>query len=63
MTAWTDASILNDAGIPAVCFGPGDIGLAHAAEEYVEVSEIELATEVLARLASDWSTGSAGAAG
>ena len=54
MTAWTDAAILNDAGIPAICFGPGDIGVAHAAEEYVPVREIERATEVLAALAARW---------
>ena len=51
MTAWTDAALLNAAGIPAICFGPGDIGLAHAAEEYVIVEEIERATRVLERLA------------
>ncbi len=45
MTAWTDA---------AICFGPGDIGLAHAAEEYVIVEEIERATRVLERLALQW---------
>jgi len=54
MTAWTDAALLNAAGIPAICFGPGDIGLAHAAEEYVIVSEIERATRVLERLALQW---------
>ena len=54
MTAWTDAALLNAAGIPAICFGPGDIGLAHAAEEYVIVEEIERATRVLERLALQW---------
>lgn len=54
MSAWTDAAILNAAGIPAVCFGPGDIGLAHAAEEYVPVFEIERATTILASLAKRW---------
>ncbi|HEX4468417.1 MAG TPA: ArgE/DapE family deacylase [Gemmatimonadaceae bacterium] len=54
MSAWTDAAILNEAGIPAICFGPGDIGLAHAAEEYVLVDEIERATLVLAALAMEW---------
>ncbi|HEX6250055.1 MAG TPA: ArgE/DapE family deacylase [Gemmatimonadaceae bacterium] len=54
MSAWTDAAILNDAGIPAICFGPGDIGMAHAAEEFVEVSEIEQATAVLERLVRNW---------
>lgn len=54
MSAWTDAALLNEAGIPAVCFGPGDIALAHAAEEYVPVAEIERAASVLARVAVDW---------
>jgi acetylornithine deacetylase len=57
MSAWTDAAILNDAGIPAICFGPGDIGLAHAAEEYVIIEEIERATAVLADLARQWCSG------
>jgi acetylornithine deacetylase len=54
LACWTDASLLTAAGIPAICFGPGDIALAHAAEEYVMVSEIERATEVLERLAGEW---------
>ena len=54
MSAWTDAALLNEAGIPAICFGPGDIALAHAAEEYVRVDEIERATLVLAALAMEW---------
>jgi acetylornithine deacetylase len=54
MSAWTDAAILNDAGIPAVCFGPGDISLAHGPEEYVEVEQIRQAAAVLERLATRW---------
>jgi acetylornithine deacetylase len=54
MSAWTDAAILNDAGIPAICFGPGDIGCAHAAEEYVPVAEIERAVKVLERVLREW---------
>jgi acetylornithine deacetylase len=54
MSAWTDAALLNEAGIPAICFGPGDISLAHAAEEYVRIDEIERATLVLAALAVRW---------
>jgi acetylornithine deacetylase len=54
MSAWTDAALLNDAGIPAVCFGPGDISLAHAAEEYIPLDEIDRATEVLASFAARW---------
>lgn len=56
LSAWTDAALLNAAGIPAICFGPGDIALAHAAEEFVPVDEIERATAVLARVAFDWMT-------
>lgn len=54
MSAWTDAAILNAAGIPAICFGPGDIALAHAAEEFVPIEEINKATTVLTRVARDW---------
>lgn len=54
MSAWTDAALLNDAGIPAVCFGPGDITLAHSAEEWVPLDEITRATSVLERLAGSW---------
>ena len=42
MSAWTDAAILNAAGIPAICFGPGDIALAHAAEEWVPLELVVL---------------------
>jgi acetylornithine deacetylase len=54
MSAWTDAALLNDAGIPAICFGPGDIALAHAAEEYVEVAEIERSARVMEGLVATW---------
>lgn len=54
MSAWTDAALLNEAGIPAICFGPGDISLAHAAEEYIPLEEIDRATTVLAALAIRW---------
>src|SRR5450759_62470 len=54
MSAWTDAALLNEAGIPAVCFGPGDISLAHAAEEYIPLSEIDRAPDVLAAVAQRW---------
>lgn len=54
MTAWTDAALLNEAGIPAICFGPGDIALAHAAEEWIDTGEIERATDVMEALIIHW---------
>jgi acetylornithine deacetylase len=56
LSAWTDAALMNHAGITAVLFGPGDLGLAHAAEEFVPVNEIEMATAVLAHVAKEWMT-------
>jgi acetylornithine deacetylase len=57
MSAWTDAALLNEAGIPAICFGPGDIALAHAAEEWIDTSEIDRATHTLTELALRWCAG------
>jgi acetylornithine deacetylase len=54
LSAWTDAALLNEAGIPTICFGPGDIALAHASEEFVPIEEIDLATRVLTRVVREW---------
>ena len=54
LSCWTDAALFNQAGIPALCFGPGDIALAHSAEEWVEVDEIHHATAVLERVCAAW---------
>ena len=56
MSAWTDAALLNEAGVPAVCFGPGDMGLAHAAEEYIPVDEVRRAADILEDVARSWCT-------
>jgi acetylornithine deacetylase/succinyl-diaminopimelate desuccinylase-like protein len=53
MTAWVDAAFLNEAGIPAVCFGPGRIEEAHAADESCPVEEIEACARVLEELAGE----------
>ncbi|HXG68993.1 MAG TPA: ArgE/DapE family deacylase [Gemmatimonadaceae bacterium] len=57
LSAWTDAALLNEAGIPAVCFGPGDIALAHSAEEFVPIGELERAVSVLERVVREWCAG------
>ena len=57
LSAWTDAALLNEAGVPTICFGPGDIALAHAAEEFVQVEEIDVAKRVLTRVVRDWCRG------
>ena len=54
MTAWTDAALFNDAGVPAICFGPGDIQLAHAAEEFVPLDEIDRAARTIETLVAQW---------
>jgi acetylornithine deacetylase len=47
MTAWVDAAFLNEAGIPAVCYGPGDLAQAHSADEWIDVAEIVTCADVL----------------
>jgi acetylornithine deacetylase len=47
----TDASTLAEVGIPSVVFGPGDIAKAHTADEWVDLNEVEQASEILYRLA------------
>jgi acetylornithine deacetylase len=54
MSAWTDAALLNAARIPAICFGPGDMGLAHAAEEYIAPEQIDAAADILASVIRRW---------
>jgi acetylornithine deacetylase len=51
---WTDAALFAAAGIPALCFGPGDIARAHSATEWVEVAQIEAATRTLERVCAGW---------
>ena len=51
MTAWVDAAFLNEAGIPAVCYGPGSIEQAHTVDEWVDIAEVRTCAEVLERFA------------
>jgi acetylornithine deacetylase len=42
---WTEAARLSERGIDAVVFGPGAVEQAHAADEYVEIAELEAARD------------------
>jgi acetylornithine deacetylase/succinyl-diaminopimelate desuccinylase len=38
---WTDGALLSSVGsIPTCLFGPGDIGVAHSANEYVNLENV-----------------------
>jgi acetylornithine deacetylase len=47
----TDAAPLALVGVPAVVFGPGDIGKAHTADEWIDISQLDPAAEILFKLA------------
>jgi acetylornithine deacetylase len=51
----TDASTIAEAGIPAVVFGPGDIAQAHTCDEWISLTELDAASDILYRLACDQS--------
>lgn len=47
---WTDAALLNEAGIASVLFGPGGAGM-HSEVEYVNLAEVADCAEVLVECA------------
>jgi acetylornithine deacetylase/succinyl-diaminopimelate desuccinylase family protein len=49
-----DASWLTLAGIPAISYGPGDLAVAHADDEFVRTDEVMCATRAFALLAMEW---------
>jgi acetylornithine deacetylase/succinyl-diaminopimelate desuccinylase-like protein len=50
--AWTDGALLaREAGIPALVWGPGELKLAHSAEESIPVEEVFLAARLYASAA------------
>jgi acetylornithine deacetylase/succinyl-diaminopimelate desuccinylase len=50
--AWTDGALLSrEAGIPTLIWGPGELALAHSAEESVPVDEVLLAAQLYAAAA------------
>jgi acetylornithine deacetylase len=48
---WTDGAVLShSAAIPTCIFGPGDIGVAHSADEYVNLRDVLNSAEVYRRV-------------
>lgn len=55
--AWTDGALISrEAGIPALVWGPGELALAHSAEESVPVEEVLLAARLYADAARRFSS-------
>jgi len=46
----TDAGVFGRAGIPGVVLGPGSIGVAHTAREFVPIDEVETMVRIFERL-------------
>lgn len=48
MLAATDArNFINDAGVPAITWGPGNLEQAHTYDEYIELRQIQVAVKIL----------------
>jgi acetylornithine deacetylase len=43
---WTEAALYQAHGIDAVVIGPGDIGQAHAADEFVTLDDLDWAVDL-----------------
>lgn len=50
---WTEASLFSQAGLTALVFGPGDIGQAHTADEWVALDQLQQYTEHAIRILSN----------
>ena len=48
----TDASTIAEHGIPSVVFGPGNIAQAHTRDEWIDLAEVETASQILFLLAT-----------
>jgi acetylornithine deacetylase len=49
----TDAGVAQEAGVPGVVFGPGDVAQAHTSREFVSIDQVDAATDVLERVFGD----------
>jgi len=48
----TDAAIVAVSGVPAVVFGPGSIEQAHTADEWIDLEQLDRASEIYYQLAA-----------
>ena len=48
----TNASVFAAAGVPSLVFGPGSIAQAHTADEWIELSQVDTAADILAATVS-----------
>ncbi|MCA9294039.1 MAG: acetylornithine deacetylase [Phycisphaerales bacterium] len=49
---WTEAALFAEAGLPAAVFGPGDIAQAHTPYEFIELEQLERASDTYTHLFS-----------
>jgi acetylornithine deacetylase/succinyl-diaminopimelate desuccinylase len=53
--AWTDAALFSrEAKVPSIVLGPGELGLAHSAEESIALAEVEDAVRLYALMAANF---------
>jgi acetylornithine deacetylase/succinyl-diaminopimelate desuccinylase-like protein len=48
----TDAAAISAAGVPTIVIGPGSVAQAHTADEFIDIEELQFATEIFYRIAS-----------
>jgi acetylornithine deacetylase len=46
----TEAGLYQQAGIDSIICGPGDIGRAHRADEYIEIDELAACQQMIEHL-------------
>jgi acetylornithine deacetylase/succinyl-diaminopimelate desuccinylase family protein len=52
--AGCDATTLCEHGVPTLVYGPGELSVAHAPDEYVDIDELVQACKVYALSAAEW---------
>ncbi len=50
----TNASTISKAGVPSVVFGPGSIAQAHTCDEFIDLDQLDAASQILYDVACSW---------